>query len=143
MTGGWGILQGPEMTENPQGVSSAGGRERRITFLAVVTLLLASLAAACAALFGLAIWAPSMMAYSGAVESGANRDVMRAVLALMMAGPFVAAGGLVIGWITFFARRPGAGVMWVILPPMIWAGALLAYAEAIRIFCDDQFTCGL
>ncbi|MFN3835800.1 MAG: hypothetical protein ACK4NO_07860, partial [Glycocaulis sp.] len=86
------------MTENPPRASSAGGRERRITFLAVITLLLASLAAVCAGLFGAAIWGPSMMAYSGAVQGGADRDLMRAVLALMLAGPFVAAGGLVIGW---------------------------------------------
>ena len=137
-----GVQQGPDMTDNPPRASIAGVRERRITFLEVITLVLASLAAACAALFGLAIWAPSMMAYSGAVESGASRDLMRAVLYFMMAGPFVAAVGLVIGWIVFFARRPGAGVMWVILPPVLWAGALLAYSEAIKAFCDGQFTCG-
>ncbi len=131
------------MTENPQGASSAGGRERRITFLAVITLVLASLASVCAGLFGLAIWAPSMMAYSGAVESGADPSIMRVVLALMMAGPFIAAAGLVIGWIVFWRHRPGAGVMWVILPPVIWAGALLAYSEAVKAFCDGQFTCGL
>ena len=68
--------------------------------------------------------------------------LMRAVLALLMAGPFVAGGGLLIGWIVFWTRRPGAGVMWVILPSLIWAGLLLAYMWAISSFCDGQFTCG-
>lgn len=131
------------MNADPDGMSGAGARRPRIPFLAVVTLLLASLASLMAGLFGAATWAPSMMAYSGAVESGANPDLMRAVLALMMAGPFLAGAGLVIGWIVFWTRRPGAGVMWVILPPLVWAGALIGYLWTISSFCDGEFTCGV
>lgn len=119
------------------------GRRQRITFLAVITLILASLAALVAGLFGAATWGASMMAYAGAVESGAQPDLMRAVLALLMAGPFVAGAGLLIGWIVFWTRRPGAGVMWVFLPPLIWAGVLVGYMWAISSFCDGQFTCGV
>ena len=48
-------------------------RDRRITFLAVLTLLLASLAALLVGLFGTATTAASMMAYAGAVESEIGR----------------------------------------------------------------------
>lgn len=119
------------------------GRDRRITVLAVLTLLLASLAALLAGLFGAATWGPSMMAYAGAVESGANPDLMRAVLVLLLAGPFVAGAGLLIGWIVFWRRRPGTGVGWVFLPPLIWVGGLIGYLWVISAFCDGQFSCGV
>lgn len=118
-------------------------RDQRITFLAVLTLLLASLAALLVGLFGTATTAASMMAYAGAVESGANRDLMRVVLYFLLAGPFVAGAGLIIGWIVFWMRRPGVGVAWVFLPPLIWAGTLIGYMWVISAFCDGQFTCGV
>ncbi|AZU03788.1 hypothetical protein X907_1253 [Glycocaulis alkaliphilus] len=105
--------------------------------------MLASLAAAAVALFGAATWGVSMMAFSGAVESGADRDLMRVVLYFLLAGPFVAGAGLLIGWIVFWTRRPGAGVAWVFLPPLIWAALLLGYMWAISAFCEGEFTCGV
>lgn len=122
--------------------ADTGRPERRITFLAVVTLILASLGAALTGLFGVGTWPASMMAYSGAVETGADSGLMRAVLYFLMAGPFVAGAGLLIGWIVFWTRRPGAGVALVFLPALIWAGLLLAYMWAISAFCDGHFTCG-
>ena len=121
----------------------ASAPDRRITFLAVLALLLASLAALLTGLFGAATWGASMMAYSGAVETGANRDLMRVVLYFLLAGPYVAGAGLLIGWIVFWMRRPGAGVMWVFLPPLLWAGLLLGYMWAISAFCGGEFTCGV
>ncbi|MGY6662272.1 MAG: hypothetical protein ACXIVO_08120 [Glycocaulis sp.] len=128
---------------NADPVDNISGQRRRITFLAVLTLLLASVAAAAVALFGAATSAASMMAYSGAVESGASRDLMRVVLYFLLAGPFVAGAGLLIGWIVFWTRRPGAGVAWVFLPPLIWAALLLGYMWAISAFCEGEFTCGV
>lgn len=121
----------------------ASDKTRRITFLAVVTLLLASLASALVGLFGGATWGASMMAYAGAVESGANRELMRVVLYFLLAGPYVAGLSLLIGWIVFWFHRPGAGVLWVFLPPLIWAGLLTGYMWAISAFCEGQFTCGV
>lgn len=128
---------------NADPVDDISGRRRRITFLAVLTLLLASVAAAAVALFGAATSGASMMAYSGAVESGADRDLMRVVLYFLLAGPFVAGAGLLIGWIVFWTRRPGAGVTWVFLPPLIWVGLLTGYMWAISTFCAGEFTCGV
>ncbi|WP_429910895.1 hypothetical protein [Glycocaulis sp.] len=128
---------------NADPVDDISGRRRRITFLAVLTLLLASVAAAAVALFGAATSAASMMAYSGAVESGADRDLMRVVLYFLLAGPFVAGAGLLIGWIVFWTRRPGAGVAWVFLPSLLWVGLLTGYMWAISTFCAGEFTCGV
>ncbi|MFC4724173.1 hypothetical protein AB6B38_05915 [Glycocaulis abyssi] len=128
---------------NTDPVDDISGRRRRITFLAVLTLLLASVAAAAVALFGAATWGASMMAYAGAVESGADRDLMRVVLYFLLAGPFVAGAGLLIGWIVFWTRRPGAGVAWVFLPSLLWVGLLTGYMWAISTFCAGEFTCGV
>ncbi|WP_439634409.1 hypothetical protein [Glycocaulis sp.] len=128
---------------NADPVDDISGQRRRITFLAVLTLLLASLAALLTGLFGAATWGVSMMAFSGAVESGANRDLMRVVLYFLLAGPFVAGAGLLIGWIVFWTRRPGAGVAWVFLPSLIWVGLLTGYMWAISAFCAGEFTCGV
>lgn len=123
--------------------ANAGRPERRITFLAVLTLFMASLAALAVALFGAATSGASMMAYAGAVESGANPDLMRAVMYFMLAGPFVAGAGLLIGWIVFWTRRPGTGVAFVFLPSLVWAGLLIGYMWAISAFCAGAFTCGV
>lgn len=121
----------------------AQGRERRTPFLAGPTLLLASLSSAGLGFYGLTLWPQARLLLATAQAEGAHPYALIAVQALLMAGPWIALASVLIGWTVFFARRPGAGVMWVFLPPVIWVCAVMAYLAITTMFCDGLVTCGV
>lgn len=118
------------------------GQERRYTFLTVFSMLMASGVAVLVGLFSLATQMATVMTVSGASARGGSEDMAARVLAAYAAGPWVAAGALVLGWLVFMAGRPGAGVRIVFFPPVLWAVAFLAYAALVSTVCAGDLTCG-
>ena len=121
----------------------ARGRAGWSLFLASVLMILASAAAIFIGLIGLGLYLPNMMTFAGAFEAGDERPLLIAIFLFLSAGPVAAGGGLVVGWILFFAGRRGAAWRAALYPGVAWAVLVLVYIWAIGRFCDDQFTCGL
>ena len=119
-----------------------GRSERRYTFVRVFSMLLASVLAAAIGLAGLAMWLPNGMTLGPAVQAGGNEDALRAIFVYLSAGPTVALGALILGWIVFIGGRPAGAIRLVFFPPAIWAVSVLAYFAIITAACDGHFTCG-
>lgn len=117
-------------------------QERRYTFLKVFSMLMASALAVLVGLFALAGQMATAMSVSGAVIQGSDQDAGAWVLLAFWAGPFIAAGSLILGWLVFIARMPGLGIRLVFFPPVIWAVGFLSYFAIVSTFCDGHLTCG-
>ena len=114
--------------------------ERRspLTFLSVIALLLSSLLTVIIGLIGLGLFVPNVMAFAPMGDDPAAL----AVFYFMSAGPVVALLSLIIGWVIYWGVAwRGAGIRIVLLPPIIWAGALLAYLGFVITVCDGEFMC--
>ena len=63
------------------------------------------------------------------------------VFYFLMAGPFVAGAGIILGWLAFIVRATGLGVKLVVFLPLIWVILMVIYFTVIMQFCDGDFTC--
>lgn len=118
-------------------------QERRYTLLTVFSMVLASAAAVLVGVFAFGLQVPFVMSFAGPGATGGDPRVIEAILYAYTAGPWIAAGALVLGWLVFIAGRPGAGVRLAFFPPVIWAVAVLAYLAIVSTVCGGDPTCGL
>lgn len=118
------------------------GQERRYTLLTVFSMVLASAVAVLVGLAGAAMWVPNAMTLGGARYRAGNEALLDAIFLFLSAGPVVAGVSLLLGWLVFLGRRPGAGVRLTFFGPVIWAVAVLAYLAIVAVACDGEFTCG-
>lgn len=116
----------------------------RITVLAVVAMVVASLVAAIIGWVGFQLWIPNVITFSNIQAASTNPSVEQAVYIFLSAGPLMAGAGLVLGWIAFLIfRRPGAGWRLALFVPLIWAVAVVAYLALVSSVCEGRFACGL
>lgn len=117
-------------------------QERRYTLLTVFSMVLASGAAVLVGLAGAAMRAPNAMTLGGARYRAGNEALLDSIFLFLSAGPVVAGVSLLLGWLVFLGRRPGAGLRLTFFPPVIWGVAVLAYLAVVAAACGGDFTCG-
>lgn len=117
-------------------------QERRYTLLTVFSMVLASGAAVLVGLAGAAMRAPNAMTLGGARYRTGNEALLDSIFLFLSAGPVVAGVSLLLGWLVFLGRRPGAGLRLTFFPPVIWGVAVLAYLAVVAAACGGDFTCG-
>jgi len=128
--------------------AGAGALEpKRYTFLAVLAMLGASLAALAIAVGGAGLYVPTLMTAAGASGAGDAMEIAYyAVMALMLGGPVAGALGFLLGWVTFtLFKAPWSGVRLAFLIPVIWLVALLAWLAFVSVapMCGGSLTCEL
>lgn len=116
----------------------------RITVIAVVAMVVASLVALIIGWAGFQLWIPNVITFSNLQAVSTNPTVEQAVYIFLSAGPLMAGAGLALGWIAFLIfRRPGAGWRFALFVPLIWAVAVVAYLALVSSVCEGRFACGL
>ncbi|WBQ11564.1 hypothetical protein L2D01_07205 [Hyphomonadaceae bacterium ML37] len=116
----------------------------RITVIAVVAMMVASLVALIIGWVGFQLWLPNFITFSNLQAISTNPNAEHAVYMFLSAGPLMAGAGLALGWIAFLIfRRPGAGWRLTLFLPLIWAVAVIAYLAVVATLCDGRFACGL
>lgn len=103
-------------------------RSRKASFLAVFGLLVASVVAACIGFFGYGLWIPRSVTFG----ERAGEPLAQWIYYAMSAGPALASGALIMGWLVFWVgRRPGLGVRLMFFIPVSWLCLLLAYSAVV------------
>jgi len=116
----------------------------RITVIAVVAMVVASLVALLIGWAGFQLWIPNGITFSNLQAVSTSPSVEQAVYIFLSAGPLVAGAGLVLGWVAFLIfRSPGAGWRLALFTPLIWAVAVMAYLALVSSVCEGRFACGL
>jgi hypothetical protein len=128
--------------------AGAGALEpKRYTFLAVLAMLGASLAALAIGAGGTGLYVPTMMTAAGVNTTGEPLTwVYYTIMALMLGGPVAGGLGFVAGWAAFTVfKAPWTGVRLAFFIPVIWLVALLAWLAFVSVapLCDGSLTCGL
>lgn len=117
---------------------------KRYTVLTVILMLLATGVAVGVGFVGAGLWMTNMMTFTGALDGDPEHRLVLAIFLFLSAGPFVAGGGLILGWLSFiFFRAPRIGVKLIFYPAFIWAVAVLAYLAVVTTACGGDFTCGV
>ncbi|MGY6629131.1 MAG: hypothetical protein ACXIVL_11485 [Oceanicaulis sp.] len=116
----------------------------RITVIAVVAMVVASLVALVIGWAGFQLWIPNVITFSNLQAVSTSPSVEQAVYIFLSAGPLMAGAGLALGWIAFLIfRSPGAGWRLALFLPLIWAVSVLAYLALVSTVCEGRFACGL
>lgn len=111
---------------------------RKVTFLAVFGLLVASVVAAWIGFFGYGLWIPRSVTFG----DRAGEPLAEWIYYAMSAGPALASGALIMGWLVFWiGRRPGLGIRLVFFIPVTWLCLLLAYSAIVATACGGDFLC--
>lgn len=116
----------------------------RITVIAVVAMVVASLVALIIGWAAFQLWIPNVITFTNLQAVSSNPSAEQAVYIFLSAGPLMAGAGLALGWIAFLMfRSPGAGWRLALFTPLIWAVAVVAYLALVSSVCEGRFACGL
>ncbi|WP_421792157.1 hypothetical protein [Hyphobacterium sp.] len=112
--------------------------QRKFTGWRFFRLLFASAVAVFIGLIGFGMWFANLMTFAPVMGDDDASLILNLVMIDMFAGPFVAAGSLILGWIVFFFR-PVVGIRIIIIPPILWGLSIFAIFFISFAFFDGAF----
>lgn len=111
---------------------------RKFTGWRIFRLLFASAVAVFIGFIGFGMWFANLMTFAPVIGNEDASLILNVIMINMFAGPFVAGGSLILGWILFFFR-PVMGIRTIIIPPILWGTSIFAIFFISFAFFDGAF----